>query len=253
MKKILLATASILLSVDSDAAVLTSASSQTLNFYHPVVWGETIPTSVEYLWFTTSVPTTVELDVETSTIRVYGAIPAVTLTTGSVDNLTQLVGFGPPQFPFPPETIYESGTLTISASLTIPATVFDTGFRPFSWNGSSYSFDGDLGIGSLNTLLAVGYEFTTEQEMFSDNVSLNRNYDFLGGQRSIAADNYPSSVAVPNFLRFSLQPTPAVRMESVAANNGFDLQITIIPEPQPTLLLGITGLMVTVLRRRHRS
>ncbi len=254
MKTVLSAIVILLTAIKSHAAVQAFSYNSNIGLGGTrVVWGETEPETGISLTFSVTATMNVHLDVETSMIRVFGSIPASTRTIEATQTVEQLLGYGPPQFPNPPMPIYATGVLEIDSTLTIPATSFDTGFRPYAWNGSAYAFDGALGLGAMTTQLEVAYKLTADGQSFENEETFLLNYFFNDGLRFINVSNYPSSVSVPNFLQvgIAIEDVPVEELGTVSASNGLDLQIAVIPEPSGALLMAIAvGLFATSRKRR---
>ena len=192
-----------------------------------------------------------DVDVDNSTIRVHGTVPATTYTYGSTQSFTWQSGTNPPVFPNPPSPIYSTAELSITVSITVPSFTFDTGVRPFAWDGNGYSFEDNLEMTQTATV-DITHSLTTGEDVFAGSLHFTGDYILRVGPSDINTQGYPNQLTVGPGLYFTLndvgfQPIP---LSFGVAENGFTHSLYLIPEPSIAALFGFASCLFLKRRRR---
>lgn len=168
------------------------------------------------------------LDTVAGTIRQTGTVvmaaSSATVTFNDTEQFTL-----PPVFPNPPVTVTVTGVVTVCLNFGGGSFSFDTGTKPASWNGYSFSFDGTIEALTFpmsgSYVLVTGGETNTGSFTYSISAAAKSVWTFT----SLTPAGYPESVVLsgnggrgsscdPGALRLSGGPAP------FTASNGYQLQ-----------------------------
>jgi hypothetical protein len=206
---------------------------------------------------TLQVSTTVQLDVAQQQIRVFGSTPASSFVTGAEHSFQEsfITGYTTPGFPNPPipQPIYQTfdHQMAMTISGTLPGFSFDTGFRPFAWDGLRFAFDVQL---DLNLLVDVeaSYTLTTAGQTQTGSQSFQMNFQSLAIQTwGMKVDGYPSSLAVYPSGASLVGEAFAKPMASATLPDGSKQNLLLVPEPTSAGLIGLSAVLLGSLRRRR--
>lgn len=244
----------------SHGAVVTIPTSLPVRFGGPTPWwGIQTPSHTEsrVIWpeynSSNQNMTTVssDLDVNNSTIRVYGTVAAHTYVYSSIESYTWQSGTNPPVFPNGPTPIYSTAELSITVSITVPSFTFDTGTRPFSWDGNGYSFENDLEM-TQTAALEVTHSLVTGDDVFAGTFTLGGPWTLLFGPSRIGTQSYPNQLTLEPELYFGFyhEGIPLIPISFGEAENGFNHSLYLIPEPSGACM-ALLSLGLVALRRRR--
>jgi hypothetical protein len=131
---------------------------------------------------------------------------------------------------------------------------FGTGVQSLTWNGSSYTYNGDT---SIEVPVSISYSLVTGGQTFSgtdENLDLYY-YLSLGDQLSTA--NYPESISTSPSSTWFYQYSAVTEttMASFTATDGFQGDLlattTSVPEPSSWAILGCALVAIKLIKQRQ--
>jgi len=261
MKKSMLALIGI--ASQANAATVSFPSTESTQFGRQTIGIALSPGGIKAVEFELPnfvVSSTIELDVDNSTIRNHGSAIPITVGVNASGGGREFVGFTtpePPTFPdlpLPPEPIYVDYTMEGSLTISFPANIFDTGTQDIMATSSGNFFDGTF-IGKVTGVATMSYSLTTGGETFTGGSTFPIDYTLSNGTRMIDSSNYPISLSLSPASQIYFDSSDSDNRSSelgqVTASNGLSSGVyAIIPEPSSSSLILIAGGFL--LRRKRK-
>jgi hypothetical protein len=142
-----------------------------------------------------------------------------------------------------------TSALALGLSFENNSLTFNTGVQPITWNGQSYVVNGDV---ALTTSFGLSYSLVTGGDTYAATESLTPQMVLnLNFPSAINLSQYPSDIGL-NAPTLSFGGVDIGVVDFTAAN-GFQENLTAVPEPSTTALLGM-GMVAGCFcswRRRH--
>jgi hypothetical protein len=201
-----------------------------------------------FSWGSGTISDTVVINPTAYTIEQSGSISLSAASESFQAMDTQMV-ITDPGFPLPPTTNLVAGTLTMNFDFAGGTFKFDTGTRPLTWNGSSYTFNSET---SVDLPMSISYSLVTGGQTYSGtDGSVDLNFPLtLGNQLDIG--NYPTSISVsPSFSWVDQWDYSIATVANITAADGFQADIlATVPEPSSLAVLGCGLVAFTLIKRR---